>query len=226
MNYMKTLFCVLLLFFLSMNSYAQVKSDRWSITGELMLPSGTFSKPFKNYLNGLVMVRPAIQYKFSKSLFVGFAPRYSYYTISEYKVPEKMTGGMHSIGADLEFGYQYQATDRWAFQFAARAGYATQLYRTDSTRANGISPSSTGVFVEPFVSILLSSDEAVSYRWIFGYSFSGNSFDPQKLGMDNFGGFKPEDFKGPQQSIIVGFGITYYFGNERSDTDLDEDWSE
>lgn len=209
---------------LSFISLSQIKNERWSISGELILPSGTISKPYKNYLNGLIYVRPSIQYRLPSNVFFGIAPRYSYYTIAEYKVPEKMTGGMHTIGGDLELGYVYKASERWSIQFSSRIGYGTQLYRTDSTRANQIKPSSSGVIVEPIVSFILASDEAVCYRWIFGYSFSNNSFSPDKLGMDNYGGFTLSDFKGPQQSILVGFGISYFFGNERMDTELDEDW--
>lgn len=214
------------LLIVSFTTFSQIKNERWSITGELILPSGTLSKPYKNYLNGLVYARPTIQYRLPSNIFFGLAPRYSYYTIAEYKVPEKMTGGMHTIGGDLELGYVYKASEKWSIQFSSRFGYATQLYRTDSTRANQIKPSSSGLIVEPIVSFILASDEAVCYRWIFGYSFSNNAFSPEKLGMDNYGGFKTTDFRGPQQSILVGFGISYFFGNERSDTDLDEDWSE
>ena len=32
-------------------SHAQIENDKWSITGELMLPAGMGNKMFKNYLN-------------------------------------------------------------------------------------------------------------------------------------------------------------------------------
>lgn len=200
---------------------AQIQKDKLNITMELALPSGRANAPFRQYLNGLVVAQPKLQYKFLKDFYVAGGPRYSYYTVSEYKVPTKMNGGAHTFGGFIELGWHSWQTERLALEFGVKTGVAQTRFVTDLTRTYG-AQQVTAMFVEPTFSFVLASDEAVAYRWIIGYSFSGYNFKPYYLGLQTNGGFKTEDFNTLSQSLIVGFGMSYYFGNVRTDTDLNE----
>ena len=81
-------FVVLVLILASVcSSNAQIENDKWSITGELMLPAGMGNKMFRNYLNGLVYAHPKIQYKPFEHWYVAFGPKYMYYKVNEFRIP-------------------------------------------------------------------------------------------------------------------------------------------
>jgi hypothetical protein len=209
-----------LLIFLSVGSsyLAQPGIEKWSITGELMLPSGQSNKAFKSYLNGLVVAQPKLTYSISKHWYASVGPRYMYYTVSEFKVPQKMNGGLHVAGGNVELGYKAWQTPKFGIEFGVKVGAAAYLFRTDSTKTQG-NRQVTAMNYEPNIQFVLLSDEAVAYRWIVGYNFAGFAFQPDMIRATG-GGYKPDDLKASTQSIVVGFGITYYLGNKRSDTDL------
>lgn len=206
---------------ISASVFAQIGEDKLNVTMELTLPSGRANAPFRAYLNGLVNVQPKLQYKFAGDFYGAIGPKYSYYTVSEYKVPVKMNGGAHTYGGFLELGWHNWQTERLAIEIGVKTGLAQTSFVTDLTRTSGIQRV-TAMYVEPTFSFILASDEAVAYRWIVGYNFTGYDFKPFHLGLQTNGGYQPEDFNTLTQSLVVGFGMSYYFGNERSDTDLDE----
>lgn len=205
----------------SLNSLAQIGNDKLNITMELTLPSGRANAPYRAYLNGLVNVQPKLQWKFAQDWFGAFGPKYSYYTVSEFKVPEKMNGGAHTYGAFVELGWHKWQNERLAIEIGCKTGLAQTAFVTTLTREIGIQRV-TAMYVEPTFSLILASDEAIAYRWIMGYNISGYDFKPYHLGLQTNGGYKIEDFNKPSQSFIIGFGMSYYFGNKRSDPFLDE----
>jgi hypothetical protein len=201
--------------------FSQIGDDKLNVTMELTLPSGRANPAFRAYLNGLVNAQPKLQYKFAKDFFVAAGGKYSYYTISEFKVPKKTNGGAHTYGGFIEVGYQKWQTERFGIEFGVKAGVAQSVFVTGLTRETGIQWVTAG-YLEPTFSLILASDEAVAYRWIVGYNISGYAFQPYHVGMPTMGGYKPEDLSSPAQSLLVGFGMSYYFGNERTDTDIME----
>lgn len=199
---------------------AQIGDDKLNVTMELALPSGRANGAYRAYLNGLVNVQPKLQYKFARDWYVAAGPKYSYYIISEFKVPVKMNGGAHTYGAFIEAGWHKWQTERLALEIGCKGGLAQTAFVTDLTRESGIQRV-TAAFVEPTISLVLASDEAVAYRWIIGYNISGYDFKPYHVGLQTLGGYTEDDLNKPAQSLIVGFGMSYYFKNKRSDTFID-----
>lgn len=207
--------------FFTLFAHGQLSKDVWSITGELSLPSGRSNPAFRNYLNGLINVHPKIAYKPVEHWYVALGPKYMYYTISEYKVPQKINGGMHVVGGDLEVGWTKWQGPHFGIEFGVKTGVVSQLFVTDITRETGIQRVNC-IYTEPTLSLILLADEAVAYRWIVGYNISGYHFKPYHLGFDTMDGYTDSDLNKPAQSLLVGFGMTYYFGNKRSDVFIDD----
>jgi len=159
-------------------------------------------------------VQPKIQYKFAKTLFVAAGARYSYYTVSEFKVPEKTTGGANSFGGFVEIGWNSWQTRRFGLEAGLKTGFAQTVFITGLTRATGIQRVNAAFF-QPTISLILAADEAVAYRWIVGYNVDMYNFQPHHLGMTAQGGYTADDLRKPSQSLLVGFAFTYYFGNDR-----------
>lgn len=228
---MKYLFLVLL-FILSKNSFSQIGNDKWNITGELMLPASMGNKMFRSYMSGLVYAHPKIQYKPLKQMYIAFGPKYMFYRVNEFRVPFEpnvsndsvfdhqkvysMRGGMHVLGGDVEVGWTNWLAPRFALEIGVRAGVAHHWFKTTGTKVYG-KQEVTAFYVEPLMSLVLAADEAVAYRWVFGYNFTGYQFNGSRIGSTQSGGYKPEDLKAPTQSLFVGFAISYYFKNQRSD---------
>lgn len=234
---MKKFLGLLLVLISVANSNAQIENDKWNITGELTLPMGMANKMFKNYLNGLINVHPKIQYKPFKHWYVAFGPKYSYYKVNEYKIPFEpgindnsvvnhqkvvsMRGGMHVLGGDVELGWTSWVAPRLGLELGVRAGVANQQFITTGTRAYGPQKVTCG-YVEPAFTIVLASDEAVAYRWIVSYNFSGYKFNGSRIGSTTSGGYTAGDLNAPTQTLSVGFAMTLYFNNKRSDVFIDE----
>lgn len=210
----------LLVLMCSVSAFAQPGINKWSIGGELLLPSSKANPAFRSFMNGLLVAQPKVTFQPTKHWFLSAGPRYMYYTVSEFKVPQKMNGGIHIVGGGLEVGYSTWQGKRFAVEFGMKVGAAHYMFRTDSTRTLG-NRQLTAMYYEPNVQFVLMADEAVAYRWIMGYNFAGYAFRPDMV-QSTWGGYKLQDLGASTQSIVIGFGITYYLGNKRSDTDLDE----
>lgn len=216
---------------------AQIQNDKWNITGELMLPASMGNKMFRNYLNGLVYAHPKVQYKPFKHWYVAFGPKYMYYKVNEFRIPFEpgisdnqvvdhkkvysMSGGMHVLGGDIELGWTSWVGPRLGLELGVRGGVAQHWFMTSGTRHYG-KQEVLAAYVEPVVSLVLAADEAVAYRWIVGYNFTGYKFDGYRIGSTSSGGYSASDLKAPTQSLFVGFAISYYFKNQRSDVFIDE----
>jgi hypothetical protein len=199
--------------------FSQIENDRWSIGGDLTLPSGRGNKPYKLYLNGLVSALPRVQFKPFEHLYFSGGARYQYFSVAEFKVPEQMNGGVHSYGGTAEAGYLHLPAKRIQMQYGFRFGYQINQYITDLTKIRGAQQSKS-TYLEPLISVGVISDEAVVYHWNVSYSFGFEPFKGEYLGLENTGGFKPDDFNGPTRALYVGFGISYFFGNPRSDNEF------
>lgn len=236
MNVFKML-TVLIFLLLGTVGEAQIGNDKWNITGELSLPIGFRDKMFKDYMKGLINVHPKIQYKPFEHWYIAFGPKYSYYQVNEYKVPFEngvsddsvsnhqkvvsMTGGMHVFGGDLEIGYTTWMLPRLGLEIGMRGGIANYRFNTSGTKIYG-AQRVTAMYMEPTISLVLAADEAVAYRWVFGYNVSGFNFDHNRIGSTSLNGYSVKDRSGPTQSFLIGFAISYYFHNKRSDVFIDE----
>ncbi len=199
----------------------QIGKDKWNISTELSLPSGRSNVAFNNYLKGLINVNPKLQYKATKHFYVALAPKYMYYSVASYKVPEKMNGGMHSVGGNIELGYTTWRTNYFGLEFGVKAGFAQTQFITDKTKVTGINRKNC-TYIEPTISFILAADEAVAYRWIIGYQFSSLQFHPNDIGLSTLGGYTESQLRKTTNSLLIGFGLSYYFGNPRTDNFIDE----
>lgn len=193
-----------------------VDNDKLAITIEASLPSARTNPAYRAYLNGLINFTPKLQYKFYNDFYGAVGLRYMYSDIADYKVPEPMVGGEHIYGGFLEAGWSSWQTKNFAVEIGLRAGMARHDFITDSTRVQG-AQRIDAFFVQPQLSLILASDEAVAYRWVIGYCIDNFRFNPSNLGMDTQGGYTPDDLNKSSQSLMIGFAFTWYFGNKRSE---------
>lgn len=200
-------------------SVAQISKDKINLTIEAALPSGRSNPAFRSYLNGLVNLQPKLQYRFGDHIVAAIGPKYSYYVVSEFKVPQKMKGGAHTVGGFLELGWTDWRTESLGIEFGVKTGLAQTIFITSLTRLSGIQRVNA-MYVEPTFSLIVVSDEAVCYRWIIGYNITGYDFKPFHTGIGSDVSYTPEELNKPCQSLLVGFGFSYYFGNKRSDDEI------
>lgn len=226
---MKTFIGLLAALFFTSVAIAQPDKEKWSVGGEVMLPSGQANKAYKSYMAGLLVAGPKLTYSINKHFFASIGARYMYCNVSEFKTPQKMNGGLHMVGGHLELGYKAWQGPRFGIEFGVKVGAANYHYSTRTIIKDKFSNNITvlerfnnnvnAMYYEPNVQFVLLADEAVAYRWIMGYNFAGYAFRPDMIGATG-GGYKPDDLKASTQAIVVGFGITLYLGNKRSDTDI------
>lgn len=201
--------------------FGQIGIDKWNITTELTLPSGRTNAAFNNYLKGLVNVNPKFQYRATRHFYLAIAPKYMYYSVASYKVPDKMYGGMHVAGGNIELGYTTWRTNYFGMELGLKFGMAESIFVTEKTKATGIIRRNC-TYLEPTLSFILAADEAVAYRWIVGYQFSSLQFHPSDIGLTTLGGYTPQQLAKSTNTLLIGFGFSYYFGNSRSDNYIDE----
>jgi hypothetical protein len=128
---------------------------------------------------------------------------------------------MHVLGGDVELGWTSWVAPRLGLELGVRAGIANNQFITTGTKAYGSQQVTCG-YIEPAFSIVLTSDEAVAYRWIVSYNFSGYKFNGSRIGSTSTGGYTAGDLKAPTQTLSIGFAMTLYFNNTRTDVFLDE----
>ena len=182
-----------------------------SFTIEVGLPIPTGNKPYQSMMMGLVKAAPYYQFTLKNHISFGIGGNYSYFKTNEFKVPEKVFGGIHSAGGFVKVGYEKFHSMRFGTDFGVKVGYTNTLFDTDKNRDNGGAQSINCLYVEPTAAVVLTAGEYTSYRFVVGYSIQGYDFVPSQLGINATGGFKPSDFNSATQYMTFGFGFTYYF---------------
>lgn len=233
MRITKSLFTAVLLLAFTFISFAQdegidVKTeDAYVSIGEIKpkhtfnvvigLPNSTINKPFEGIMRGIVDVNPYYQYSLANSLVFGAGLRYTHFTINEFRVPEKLDGVMHSMGAFFKFGYEKFFTVRFAMDFSVKVGYNWHSMVTDlnKTVRGGAYRFDSG-FIEPTFGLILSASEHSSFRVTVGYTFQGYIFRPSMLGTLMKGGWEDKQYKKHTQFITFGVGYTYYIGKNNN----------
>lgn len=220
---MKILFTVLSCAVLSFGAFSQeddydfdenIYDDiipKHSFTIEVGLPVSTSNKPFQSMMNGLAKVAPYYQFTLKNHLSFGIGANYSYFKANEFRVPEPVTGGIHSAGGFVKVGYEKFHSMRFGTDFGIKGGYTNTLFETNKNRDNGGAQSINCVYIEPTAAVVLTAGEYTSYRFVVGYSIQGYDFIPSQLGINSMGGYTPADFNHTTQYITFGFGFTYYF---------------
>lgn len=105
MNVIKKLGIILCFFGLT-TGYAQRMEFDDLFVFELNLPNGFVNAPFKNIMQGVVYVAPMYQYAFKSGIMVGAGLHYSYFTINQFRINQKVSGGMHTGAAFVKVGHE------------------------------------------------------------------------------------------------------------------------
>ncbi len=183
-----------------------------SFSLELGLPVSTSNKPYQSMMMGLINFAPYYQFTLQNHLSFGAGVNYSYFRANEFKVPEKVIGGLHNVGAFGKIGWEKFHSMRFGTTAAVKVGYTQTHFVTDLNRTNNGGPVSIdGIYVEPNFGLVLTAGEFISYSFVVGYAFQGYSFKNSHLGIDAQGGFSSSDYSKSTQFMSFGFGFTYYF---------------
>lgn len=191
----------------------------WNV--ELGLPVATSNEPFKDIMQGLVTLNTYQQYSFPFHLNVGLGVKYSYFTVNEFAISQPVFGGMHSGGAFMKIGWDKFHGPIFSTDFGVKIGYAQHYITTSVEEPNQAVVSnrfnSSGVFVEPVLSLILKADARNSYRLNLGYTFYGVPYQPTNIGLESNSDYLPETLENSVQFFFIGFGYSLYFGEKASD---------
>ena len=192
---------------------------------ELGLPNGFVNAPFKNIMQGLVYVAPMYQYTLKSGLCMGAGIHYSYFNINQFRINQKVSGGMHNGAAFLKLGFEKFWTPSLATDISIKGGLVQSAFTTDVLKTLGYTyQARISSYVEPNLGICLASDVNASFRLTVGYAFYGFGFRPSNLGVNSDLGYSATEFNKISSYLIVGFGYSRYFNGKKSaNTGWDEE---
>jgi hypothetical protein len=184
---------------------------------ELGLPNGFVNAPFKNIMQGVVYVSPMYQYTLRSGLMFGAGMHYSYFNINQFRINQKISGGMHNGAAFIKLGHEKFWTPSLATDIGVKAGFAQSAFVTDTLKSMGITYNSKqSVYIEPNIGICLAADVNASFRLTIGYAFYGFGFKPWDIGINSDLGYSASELNKVSSYLIVGFGYSRYFNGKKS----------
>ena len=196
-----------------------------SFVFELGLPNGFVNAPFKNIMQGVVYVSPMYQYTLRSGLMFGAGVHYSYFNINQFRINQKISGGMHNGAAFIKLGHEKFWTPSLATDIGVKAGFAQTAFVTDTLKSMGITYNSKqSAYIEPNIGICLAADVNASFRLTIGYAFYGFGYKPWDIGINSDLGYSSSELNKVSSYLIVGFGYSRYFnGKKSSNTGWDEE---
>jgi hypothetical protein len=191
-------------------------TPKFTFNVEMGLPVALSNKPFNDIMQGLGCASIYGQYSLPFHLNFGLGVRYSIFTINEFSVPIEVVGQVHTGAAFVKVGWDKFHTERFATDIGVKVGYSQNYASTDINKANGLNPIQVdAIIIEPTLGIILAANEKNSYRWSIGYAIQGYGFRPSMIGIDTNDGYNADNFNKLTQSLVVGFGWTYYFNKDK-----------
>ena len=188
-----------------------------SFVFELGLPNGFVNAPFKNIMQGVVYVSPMYQYTLRSGLMFGAGVHYSYFNINQFRINQKISGGMHNGAAFIKLGHEKFWTPSLATDIGVKAGFAQTAFVTDTLKSMGITYNSIqSAYIEPNIGICLAADVNASFRLTIGYAFYGFGYKPWDIGINSDLGYSASDLNKVSSYLIVGFGYSRYFNGKKS----------
>jgi hypothetical protein len=176
------------------------------------LPVPTSNKPFRQTMQALLNVNTGYQFTMQNQLAFGFGVHYSYFKINQFRVPEKILGGVHSYGGYGKFSVEKFHSKRFGTDFGLKVGYLEHQFVSDT---NQVAVAGTlkmqSIYVEPMASFILTAEENIAYSFNIAYTFYNFQYHPNLFGFKSTAGYKESDFKKITQFLTVGFGFRYYF---------------
>jgi len=188
-----------------------------SFVFELGLPNGFVNAPFKNIMQGVVYVSPMYQYTLRSGLMFGAGVHYSYFNINQFRINQKISGGMHNGAAFIKLGHEKFWTPSLATDIGVKAGFAQTAFVTDTLKNMGITYNSKqSAYIEPNIGICLAADVNASFRLTIGYAFYGFGYKPWDIGINSDLGYSASELNKVSSYLIVGFGYSRYFNGKKS----------
>jgi hypothetical protein len=213
---MKAIFRIVLFTFFVQTSTAQIKFDD-SFTFEIGLPNSFTNKANKDIMQGLVCAAPQYQFATKFGLAFGVGLHYTYFNINEFRVSQKVFGGIHSGAGYIKISHEKFWTDLIGTDIGIKVGYLESYANTDLLRAKGIRfERKQALVIEPTIAFVLASDVNASYRFIISYPFYGYSFTPEMIGIESNIGYTQAELSKINSFLTVGFGYTFYFNGKKS----------
>jgi len=124
---------------------------------------------------------------------------------------------MHTLAGFFKFSHEKFWGERFGTDLGVKFGYAHTMVKTDVLSAQGtLLHVIQSTYIEPVVGLILSSDEANSYRLTIGYPFYGFGFKPWTIGLDSELGYESTEFGRISSFLTIGFGYTHYFNGKSS----------
>ena len=213
---MKALFTSVLFTFFIQTSFSQIEFDD-SFTFEIGLPNAFTNKANKTIMQGLVCVAPQYQFATKFGLAFGFGLHYTYFNINEFRVSQKVFGGIHTGAGYIKISHEKFWTDLIGTDIGVKIGYLESYANTDLLRAKDIRFVRTqALLIEPTIAFVLASNVNASYRFVISYPFYGYSFTPEMIGIDSNTGYTQAELDKTNSFLTVGFGYTHYFNGKKS----------
>ncbi|MFM7596324.1 MAG: hypothetical protein ACKO4Y_09110 [Flavobacteriales bacterium] len=208
---------ILVFTFLNSNVEAQDMEIDDSFVFELGLPNGFVNAPFKNIMQGVVYVSPMYQYTLKSGLMFGAGVHYSYFNINQFRINQKISGGMHNGAAFIKVGHEKFWTQSLATDIGVKVGMAQSAFVTDTLKSMGITYiSKQSAYIEPNIGICLAADVNASFRLTLGYAFYGFGYKPWDIGINSDLGYSAIELNKVSSYLIVGFGYSRYFNGKKS----------
>lgn len=187
-------------------------APKGSFKVEIGLPNNATNKAFRDLMQGLVCLTPSYQYTLDNTLSFGFGLRYNYFDVNEFKNTVDLAGGMHMAGVFGKIG-QEKFYGNFGLDYGVRAGYSMNFMVTNKNdELLGRPYTNDAVFVEPHMGLALTANENTSFRLSLGYAFHGFQFRPEQVGLESFGGVSDDQLNTITTYFTIGFGYSYYFG--------------
>jgi hypothetical protein len=213
---MRKYWFILILFIFPLDNFAQTTDIRHTYNLDLTLPNSMSNKAFEDIMQGLVNASTYYQYTFKNGFNLGAGIRYAYFTINEFRVPEPVSGGLHSGAAFLKLGWQKFFNETLALDFGVKAGYSQNYFLTNLNDSIGANPFQVNaIYAEPTLSLILMADERTSFRFYLGYGMQDFVFLPSMLGLSTNGGYVGDKIKSKSGYLLFGFGFSFYFSNKQ-----------
>lgn len=220
---MKKSFFTILFSFCALFSIAQVDVDD-SFTLEIGLPNNFSNVPNKTIMQGLICVSPSYQYAFKSGLAIGVGLHYTYFNINQFRVTEKVFGGIHNGAAYVKIGHEKFWGDFFGTDFGVKLGYMESYANTNLLRDKGMQFRRTQAFyIEPTMAFILASDVNASFRLTVSYPFYGYAFSPEMIGVSTSLGYTADQISKTNSALTVGFGYTHYFNGKKSTSGSDDE---
>jgi hypothetical protein len=187
-----------------------------SLKVDMGLPVSQGNKPYKSIMQGLFNISTYYQYTLPFGLNFGAGGNFNYFTVNEFRLPGKVSGGITTFGGFGKIGFEKFFTPKIAVDFGIKGGYSYSFSKTSAAIEKiGKAHEYDAPYIEPMVNLYLMADEQSGFSLSIGYMFRGVKFNASHIMVDEIAGYEPKEFGGITHFFVFGFGYTYYFGNKK-----------